>query len=323
MLESSWPLDFCHPHYAPEPYVDDHISVCIPTFRRNQMLERLVRKLAQQETAGMFAISVIIVDNDATGPARDTVTRLKQELNIPVTYDVEREQTIPAARNHALRLASGNYIAIMDDDEFPPSTWLLKMYRAIQTFDVDGVLGPVHPFFEQTPPRWLLRSGFCERPILPSGTILRWDQTRTGNVLLKRRVFDESGLRFDENLRTGGSDREFFKHAIRAGYKFAAVADAPVYEVVPPERWTKSYYLKRALVNGCNAHRNAKGHIHGITKVLLPLKLASASLIYALAAPISACFGTHMLMNCMVRGGHHVSRLLAMLGVETIKTRDF
>ena len=129
----------------------DHISVCVPTFRRNQMLERLLRKLALQETGGLFDFSVVVVDNDVTGPAKETVMRLKTELALDICYGIEPEQTIPAARNHALRLARGNYIGIIDDDEFPPQNWLITLYRAIHTFDVDGALGPVHPFFEQKP----------------------------------------------------------------------------------------------------------------------------------------------------------------------------
>jgi succinoglycan biosynthesis protein ExoM len=285
------------------------------------MLERLLRTLALQQTAGLFEFSAVVVDNDVAGSAQETVTQVREELGLQIDYGIEPVRAIAAARNHALRLAHGNYIAIIDDDEFPSETWLLTMYRAIQSYDVDGVLGPVHPFFEQTPPRWLLRSGFCERPVLPTGAILRWDQTRTGNVLIKRDVFKE--LSFDTNLRTGGSDREFFKHAIRAGYRFAAVEEAPVYEVVPPERWTRSYYLKRALVNGSNAYRNGKEDLRGFSCFIIPAKSAGASLVYALAVPFCLCLGNHALMNCLVRGGHHLSRLCAMVGVELVKQRDF
>jgi len=116
----------------------DHISVCICTFRRNEMLERLLRRLAVQETGGLFEVSLVVVDNDVSGPARAAVTRLSQELNFVVRYEVEPVRAIAAVRNHAMRLAAGNFIAMIDDDEFPPSNWLLTMYRAIQTFDVDG-----------------------------------------------------------------------------------------------------------------------------------------------------------------------------------------
>jgi glycosyltransferase involved in cell wall biosynthesis len=198
----------------------DRITVCICTFGRNQMLERLLRSLKLQETTGLFDFSVVVVDNDASGPARDTVMRLKAELGLEIDYGVEPEQIIPAARNHALRLARGNYIGIIDDDEFPSQTW---------------------------------------------------NQTRTGNVLLKREVFDKRRLRFDLKWKTSGSDRAFFKQAIQLGCRFIAVEEAPVYENGPPERWK----------------------------------------------------GNQILAKCLGRGGHQLSRLCAIFGIEPVKKRDF
>ena len=218
----------CH-NIETQHTLKDHISVCVPTYRRNQTLERLLRKLAVQDISELFDFSAVVVDNDAAGPARETVMRLRDELVLDISYGIEPEQTIPAARNHALRLARGNYIGIIDDDEFPPQQWLVTMYRAIRAFDVDGALGPVHPFFEQQPPDWLLKGRFCERPVHRTGTLLRWDQTRTGNVLLKKEVFDKHHLCFDMTFKTGGSDREFFKQAMHAGCRFVAVEEAPVY----------------------------------------------------------------------------------------------
>ena len=268
----------------------DHISVCVPTFRRNKMLERLLRKVALQETGGLFDFSVVVADNDAAGHAKETVIRLRAELSLVINYGIEPVQTIPAARNHALQLARGNYIGIIDDDEFPSQHWLITMYRAIQAFDVDGSLGPVHPFFEEQPPAWLLRGGFCERPVHRTGTLLHWSQTRTGNVLLKKAFFDKHHLCFDRKFKTGGSDQEFFKQAMQAGCRFVAVEEAPVYEIVPPERWTKSYYLKRALVNGFNAHRYSVSQ-SGLSWVTAPMKSTGALLVYATGHPILRVLG--------------------------------
>ena len=134
----------------------DHISVCVCTRRRNELLERLLRNLAIQKTGGLFGYSIVVVDNDASGHARETVARVREELCLDVTYSIEPERTIPAARNHALRLARGNYIGIIDDDEFPPPNWLLSMYEGIRTFAVDGSLGPVYPFFPGDAPPWLV-----------------------------------------------------------------------------------------------------------------------------------------------------------------------
>jgi GT2 family glycosyltransferase len=286
------------------------------------MLANLLRCLAAQDTRGEFDFSVVVINNDDHGSARDTVSRAAAEWPLDVTYDVGAVNTIPAARNHALRLARGNYVGIIDDDEFPPPLWLSTLYRAVRTFEVDGALGPVIPYFECAPPEWLIRGRFCERPTHRTGTLLQWQQTRTGNVLIRRGVFERQGLLFDERFTTGGSDREFFKHAMASGYRFIAVEEAPVYEVVPPERQTKRYWVRRALVNGYNAHKNSAGALHGLARVTLPITLAGAACLCAAALPFSLLAGTHATVRCLERGGHHLSRLCGMMGIELLKKRD-
>jgi len=301
----------------------NHISVCVCTYRRNKMLERLLRKLAHQETGGLFDFSIVVVDNDATGRASETVRQLKIELGLDITYGIEPVQTIAAARNHSLSLANGNYIAIIDDDEFPPSHWLITMYKAIQTFDVDGVLGPVHPFFENEPPAWLVKSQLCERPVYRTGTLLAWNQTRTGNVLIKKYVFDEHKLYFDLKYKTSGSDKEFFRIALEQGYRFIAVEEAPVYEVVPPERQTKTYYLRRSILQASNEQRYRAPLLSGVSKVFVPMKVITALLVYALIFPFSSLVGSHVMFKYAEKCAYHGSWLLTMLGLDLAKKRNF
>lgn len=300
----------------------DHISVCIATYRRNQTLERLIRSLACQETAGLFDVSLVVVDNDADGGAHETVARLSKELLINIAYSVEEKRIIAAVRNRALISAQGNYIGIIDDDEFAPPTWLLLLYRAIHTFEVDGALGPALPFFAATPPDWLVRAKLCEPAVARTGTLLHWSQCFTNNNLIKRRVFTEHSLRFDEAFKTGGSDQDFFRRAMAKGYRFVAVQEAPVYEVVPPTRWTREYWIKRALVNGFNARRYASGISPG-RQVALAAKSLIAVPIYALALPVCACLGQHRLIQCAEKGAYHLSRACASFGIELWKRRDF
>ncbi|MCI4444843.1 MAG: glycosyltransferase family 2 protein, partial [Candidatus Aminicenantes bacterium] len=187
----------------------------------------------------------------------------------------------------------------------------------------DGALGPVIPYFEQKPPSWLIKGRFCERPILRTGTLLDWSQTRTGNVLLKRKVFAEHGLRFDLKLRTSGSDRAFFKKAMAHGYKFVAVAEAPVYEVVPPERWKKSYYIRRSLVHGYNTYKHYLKDLPFSRQMLMAMKSLMALGFYLIVLPFSLILGPARYVKCLEKGAHHLSQLLARLGIELIKKRDF
>ncbi len=287
------------------------------------MLKNLLIKLNSQQTNDLFNVQIIVIDNDFSGSAKELVKHISEEIEMKINYDVEPERSIPAARNHALMLASGNYIAIIDDDEFPSNDWLLKLYQAINTFDADGALGPVLSYFEQKPPDWLIKGKFCERPIYRTGTLLSWYQTRTGNVLLKRRVIDEHGLKFDLKWKTSGSDRAFFKEAIEHGYKFIFVAEAPVYEIVPPERWEKGYFVKRAIVHGYNSYINSIKGAKLRYQLLTLFKSIVAVGFYFLIFPFALMLGPAWYVKCLEKGAHHLSQIMARLGIELIKKRDF
>jgi hypothetical protein len=45
----------------------EHISVCIATRRRKELLKKLLSALTAQETDGKFSYSIIVVENDDTG----------------------------------------------------------------------------------------------------------------------------------------------------------------------------------------------------------------------------------------------------------------
>src|SRR5262245_23547681 len=96
------------------------ISVCICTYRRPELLGRLLRELAMQETGGLFTYSVIVVDNDRAETARPVVAAaIIESFPVPITYCVEPRQSIARARNRAVATATADFIAFIDDDELP------------------------------------------------------------------------------------------------------------------------------------------------------------------------------------------------------------
>jgi succinoglycan biosynthesis protein ExoM len=190
------------------------VSVCIITFKRPRMLAALLEGLARQESDGLFRISIVVVDNDREESARETVTAAARTLLTPLSYDVEREQNLSLARNRSVRNATGKYVAFIDDDEVPTPRWLVTLYQMLLGSGVDGVLGPVYPKFEVEPPKWLTRSRVAERlhggGELPTGRVLNWQETRSGNVLLKMKIFEEPGNLFDPKFGSHGEDHDFF-----------------------------------------------------------------------------------------------------------------
>src|SRR3972149_3189105 len=162
-----------------------HICVCICTYKRPHMLVNLLSKLQDQKTDELFTYSIVVVDNDYTQSAMETVHSFKGKSPLSIKYFVEPEQNIALARNKALENATGDFISFIDDDEYPSNTWLLNLYTAFNTYKPNGGgLGPVIPHYPEGTPKWLIKSKICDRPNHPSGTILDWNMTRTGNVLL-------------------------------------------------------------------------------------------------------------------------------------------
>ncbi len=282
------------------------------------MLERCLRAVQGQTQSG-FSHSVVVVDNDAQESARGVVEALSRKGGLEIAYVVEPEPNISRARNRALAHATGDYIAFIDDDEFPDSDWLFHLLRTCRRLQVDGVLGPVVPFFENTPAEWLVKSGLCARRSFQTGTMLTNPRyLRTGNVLFSRQLVVDMREPFDPQLgRSGGEDADFFSRMISAGRSFAWCDEAGVHEEVPAERQTLQYHLKRACIRGVTeADKEAKCGVRTFKSVV-------ASILYALALPILALTGYHRFARYLVKCTDHVAKLLAKCGIRLVNERTF
>src|SRR4051812_14488316 len=102
-----------------------HISVCICTLRRPELLGRLLNEVRNLRTEGRFTFSVIVADNDRGETSRHVVSRFAADSSVKTTYCVEPIQKFALVRNRALSQARGEFIAFIDDDEFPVKDWLL------------------------------------------------------------------------------------------------------------------------------------------------------------------------------------------------------
>src|SRR5215472_2488267 len=224
-----------------------HISVCICTYKRPQLLKRLLQALDTQETDGQFTYSVVVVDNDRLRSAESVVSDFRDNPSFRIRYWVEPCQNIALARNMAIENATGDFVALVDDDEFPAKDWLLNLFKACTEVQVDGVLGPVKRYFDEKPPKWVIRGRFYERPTGPTGSVVDWRGARTGNVLLKKQVFAVGDQPFRQQFRAG-EDKDFFRRMIEKGHMFVWCNEAVVYEVVPPVRWKRTFMLRQALL---------------------------------------------------------------------------
>jgi succinoglycan biosynthesis protein ExoM len=292
-----------------------HISVCICTYKRTQLLRLLLHKLFEQRTDGLFTYSLVIADNDAQASGRDVVAEFQSRAGLPITYSVEPEQNIAMARNKALANATGDYVAFIDDDEVPLEDWLLRLFETCQTHKADGVLGPVRPYFAVNPPEWAVRAGFFDRPNsrdYQSGSVLHWNQTGTGNALIRRGVFDELDFSFRAEFGSGGEDVDFFHRAMDLGNVFVWCAEAVAYELIPIERTRVSFQLRRALLRG---QGSVSSRPSGILKPIVACGL------YTLLLPLCLLMGRHVFLKYLVKTCDHLGRVLGLCGIKLVREK--
>ncbi|HET7104301.1 MAG TPA: glycosyltransferase family 2 protein [Terracidiphilus sp.] len=286
-----------------------HICVCICTYRRAQMLKRTLTEVVRQETGGLFTFSIVVADNDAARSAEAMVAEVNAAFSVPITYCVEERQNIALARNTAVRHASGDFLAFIDDDEFPIRNWLQTLLKLCTSSNIGGALGPVIRHFDEKPPRWLERSRFYVRRVLPTGTPVEWHEARTGNVLINRKVLRDDPAPFRPEFRAG-EDQDFFRRKIEEGWKFVWCAEAEVFESVPPARWRRRYLLRKALLRGATAGLHTS--LRGIAKSVIAVPL------YALALPFALLGGQHHFMTLLVKICDHLGKLLILVGINVV-----
>jgi glycosyltransferase involved in cell wall biosynthesis len=267
----------------------------------------------------MFTYSITVVDNDTEQSARSIVESCRVTSRIPIDYHIEPEQNIALARNKAVQNSNGAFLAFIDDDEVPVSTWLISLYAAHKMYGADGVLGPVRPQFDAQPQPWIIKGRICERKSFVTGTILQKHRdTRTGNVLLKRTIFSGQVHPFDPALgRTGGEDVDFFRRMMGKRCVFVWCEEALVYETVPKERMTRLYFLRRALLRGAVSARTTS-HLS-----LSAFKSVIAAILYTAALPIFHLRGHHVFMKYLIKDCDHIGKIFGLCGITLVKDQSF
>jgi succinoglycan biosynthesis protein ExoM len=226
--------------------VSTDIDVGICTFRRPHLAETL-RSVARLALEPGWRLRVIVADNDDAPTARVLVEAAARETGLHLTYVHAPARNISVARNACLDAAAASVIAFIDDDELVAGNWLIALMSTMKQSGADAVFGPVHAVYRPECPAWISKADY--HSTLPSRAGGKIVAGATGNVLIRRAAIP--ALRFREELgRSGGEDTAFFHALSQAGGRFAFSPDALATEIVPKERESLSWLLKRRFRYG-------------------------------------------------------------------------
>jgi glycosyltransferase involved in cell wall biosynthesis len=260
------------------------LIIAIPSFRRPRQLRQLLGAIAMLTTSR--AIGIVVADNDMEqqqGVAE--VRRLQQTgYRFPIHAVVVERRGLASVRNalmaEALKETSVQYVALIDDDEWPDPGWIEALVAMQMATGADVVGGPVRTRFASPVPASVDACRLFRPNDAPDGDIgIVWG---TNNVLLTRRCLAQiKSDWFDQAYElSGGEDVDFFVRQKMAGCRFAWARNAIVWEEVPAARSRYDWILRRAFrIGNTNAliqtrwrfrGRNAAGVlIVGVAKLLL------------------------------------------------------
>jgi succinoglycan biosynthesis protein ExoM len=294
------------------------VSLCIPTFRRPEGLRKLLSHLAALTYRG--PLGVVVVDNDGDQRAGNAVVREMQPgFPFPLLGVVEPRPGQTYAYNAgfaaAARRPGTDYVAVLDDDEYPAPQWLTEMIATAVRYEADIVGGPVFPVFED-PDNWLAKSGLYAPKRYVTGPV---DMIYgAGSMVIRRNVLEQY---LDEPFShafafTGGSDLDFFIRCRRDGRSFAWADEAHVFETTPRSRTTPRWLLLRHFRKGSEATRIDRLYSSGRGTALRRLVSGAGLIGYGLStAVLSAGFGRASVMAKLLLAARGMGRLAAEFNV--------
>jgi succinoglycan biosynthesis protein ExoM len=292
------------------------VSVCIATYRRPESLARLLASLSRLKLAAEPTLEILIVDNDPQRSAAATARSLG-EFPHPVRWLEDPRPNIAHARNRAVDLAEGRWLAFIDDDEVADEHWLAAYWQRAAEAECDGWLGPVLAPLEENVSGWLDPETFYARPRYATGTLLGRASLRTSNAFVRRALFEgREGRRFDPAFgRCGGEDCELFGRMLYAGARFCWCDEAIVTEFVPAARYRLAWLGRRAFRGGVVHTRLEQRRLgRGSALVRGGSRALAGLLLFATATPLAALAGRPAAARAWLRTCTQAGHLWALLG---------
>jgi len=233
-----------------------NIVICIPTYKRPQMLKKLLLSIIENNVnkALIKDINIIVIDNDVDKTAEKISQEVKKEFYEyhKLNYYNYPEKGLANVRNEMFERAleyNPDYIACIDDDEYASSDWINQLILTITSNNGEIAVGPVIKIIESKVSPYI--SYWFKTPNIDNNKKIEY--FRTGNFIINVNFLQESKVKFDCKFNsTGGEDTHFGAKAIKQGANLFWAANAIVYETTPENRANINWLIKRRYTNANN-----------------------------------------------------------------------
>ncbi|WP_289020810.1 glycosyltransferase [Desulfobacter postgatei] len=130
------------------------ITVAICTFNRSRLLGQTLEQMIQLNVPNDLNWELLVINNNSTDDTNAVIDKYNDSL--PIRRIFEKNQGLSYARNRAISEAKGELIVWTDDDVLVNENWLSEYCKGMKCHPNTAFFGgPIRPFFEGPPPRWL------------------------------------------------------------------------------------------------------------------------------------------------------------------------
>ena len=202
------------------------VSVIVASYNSSQYIAHAISSIQKQT---LKRIEIIVSDDASTDSSVEIVTRLMSDDTRIRLVRSDQNGGPAAARNRALAVASGQWIAVVDSDDYIHPTRLATLLDLAMRDGADIVADDLL-FFDtrySSRPATLLHGRWARRPFaIDAAGYVRLNVMYGGGPVLgylkpvfRSDLISANSIRYDENLRIG-EDYSFVLALLRQGARF-------------------------------------------------------------------------------------------------------
>ena len=177
------------------------VSVIVPIYNLSPYLARGLSSLSQQTYKN---IELILIDDASTDDSASVMAEFAQRDSRVKPVYLKQNSGVSAARNAGLDVATGDFLAFMDGDDWVEADFIASLVQTMAQTKCDLV---VSPFFSDNPEpnavpkrsqmdKSLSRNLFIRAMLMPVGRIRGY----LWNKMYRRDLVEQAHLRFDETV---------------------------------------------------------------------------------------------------------------------------
>ena len=255
-----------------------NITVAICTWNRANILDKTLEQMRELRVPRGVQWELLVVNNNSPDHTDDVIEKHKEYL--PLIRLFERKQGLSNARNCAISAANGELVIWTDDDVLVDPDWVAEYSRAAKSYPNYSFFGGlIKPWFEGTPPSWLVNSwgrvesAYATRDFSDEEFDFSPQRVPFGaNYCVRREV--QMKYLYDSNLgRTGvsmigGEEVAVLRAMLSDGHRGRWLPEASVKHFIPRDRqnlsYLRSYYKGQGMMAQSEAgSSNAVSNLFG------------------------------------------------------------